>query len=532
MSGDLWFPRVDGVLVEGVLVEAELVVLRVRAETVGVACPDCGSVSSRVHSRYVRRLADSAVGGRPAVIELRVRRFRCLDGSCPRVTFVEQVAGLSYRHGRQSVGLRAVLESVALMLAGRAGARLAGSLAVAASRSTMLRLIRALPDPVPSTPRVLGVDEFALRKGHVYATILVDIETRRPVDLLPDRTAATVAGWLAEHPGVEIICRDRSPAFAEAGRLGAPEAVHCADRWHIWHNLVEAVERTVVRNRALLREPPDEERAGTQSTLDTAKLTTAVPAEPRRSGRLSDRVRQQHAAVHALLGQGRGHRPIARELGLARNTVSRLANAATPDELLVGRWTGRTSILDPHKPYLHQRWQEGCTNGTRLFAELCELGYQGGTTVVRQYVRQLREAFPLADPPRRPTSVRDVTSWLTRHPDSLTEEQSQQLKAILARCPELDRTARHIRSFAELMNNRHGHRLIRWIADVRADDVPALHTFTAGLHQDLDAVTAGLTMPYSSGAVEGHNNRIKMLKRQMFGRANFDLLRKRVLLAA
>jgi transposase len=532
VSGDLWFPQVDGVLVEDLLVNGELVVLRARSEAVEVACPGCGTASSRVHSRYMRRLADSAVGGRSAVIELWVRRFRCLDGSCRRATFVEQVDGLSYRYGRRSVGLRAVLETVALMLAGRAGARLTRRLAVTASRSTMVRLIRALPDPAPSTPRVLGIDEFALRKGHVYATILVDIETRRPVDLLPDRTVTTVAQWLAGHPGVEVICRDRSPAFAEAGRTGAPAAVHCADRWHIWHNLVEAVDKTVVRHRALLRELRDNDRAPAVADLDTTNLNAASSAGPRQSGRLSDRVREQHAAVHALMSQGMKLRPIARELGLARNTVRRLAHAASADELLIGRWTGRTSILDPHKPYLHQRWQDGCTNGTRLFEELRARGYEGGLTVVRHYVHHLRDAFPQADPPRRPPSVRDVTSWLTRHPDHLDDDKAAQLKALLARCPELDQVAQHVRSFAELMNNRDGHRLGQWITAVQADDVPALHTFTTGLGQDLDAVTAGLSMPYSSGAVEGHNNKIKMLKRQMFGRANFDLLRKRVLLAA
>jgi transposase len=443
---------------------------------------------------------------------------------------VEQVDGLTYRHGRRTLGLRAVLQTVALMLAGRAGARLTRALAINTSRSTLLRLIRALPDPEVSTPRVLGIDEFALLKGHVYATILVDIETRRPIDVLPDRTTATVAGWLAEHPGVEVICRDRSPAFAEAGRIGAPEAVHCADRWHIWHNLVEAVEKAVVRHRALLREPQDADQARTLPLPETAKPMPASPAGPRQSGRLSDRVREQHAAVHALISQGVGLRPIARELGLARNTVRRLAHAATADELLIGRWTGRTSILDPHKPYLHQRWQEGCTNAAQLFQKLRERGYQGGTTVVKRYVHQLREAFPQADPPRRSPSVRDVTSWLTRHPDNLSEERAQQLKAILARCPELDQTAHHVRSFAELMNNRNGRQLDQWIADVRADDVPALHTFTTGLDQDLDAVIAGLSMRYSSGAVEGHNNRIKMLKRQMFGRADFDVIRKRILL--
>ncbi|MFJ1990863.1 transposase [Streptomyces asiaticus] len=217
---------------------------------------------------------------------------------------------------------------------------------------------------------------------------------------------------------------------------------------------------------------------------------------------------------------------------LARNTVRRLAHAASADELLVGRWTGLPSILDPYKPYLHQRWSEGCTVARHLFREIRERGFPGSEEVVKKYVRELREAFPHQDPLRKSPSVRDVTSWITRHPDSLKDDQAQQLKAILTRCPELGRTAEHVRAFAELMNNRQGRHLGTWIARVQDDDLPALHTFTTGLSQDLGAVVAGLSLRYSSGAVEGHNNKIKMLKRQMFGRANVDLLRKRALLAA
>ncbi|MFE9313264.1 transposase [Streptomyces sp. NPDC006706] len=149
---------------------------------------------------------------------------------------------------------------------------------------------------------------------------------------------------------------------------------------------------------------------------------------------------------------------------------------------------------------------------------------------MKKYVQRLREAFPHDAPPRKAPSVRDVTGWLTRRPDRLDDDQERQLKAILARCPELDRAAGHVRAFAELMNNRQGQDLGKWIERVQADDLPALHGFVNGLGQDRDAVVAGLSL--SSGAVEGHNNKIKMLKRQMFGRANLDLLRKRVLLAA
>ncbi|MFF2548837.1 transposase [Kitasatospora sp. NPDC058063] len=185
-----------------------------------------------------------------------------------------------------------------------------------------------------------------------------------------------------------------------------------------------------------------------------------------------------------------------------------MAGAKNPDELLAGRWTGRTSILDPCKPYLHQRFAEGHTIARRLFEEIRQRGFPGQEQIVRVYVRRMREAFPDQDPPRRKPSVRDVTSWITRRPDSLRDEDAQQLKEVLARVPALATFAEHVRAFAELMNDRRGQELKNWIARVERDQAPALRSFASGLLQDLDAVVAGLTLSYSSGAVEGHNNKI------------------------
>ncbi|MEX1658453.1 transposase [Streptomyces pseudovenezuelae] len=384
----------------------------------------------------------------------------------------------------------------------------------------------ALPEPQMAAPRVVGVDEYATRKGRHYGTVLVDIETRRPIDLLPDREASSLAAWLTERPGVEVICRDRAPFFAEGAAAGAPQAVQVADRWHLWHNLSEAAERAVAQHRRCLstlvptapelKPEPDPEEAPSGSPWPTGH-------------RFADRTRARHAAVHALLEAGHSRRSIQRQLGMTWRPVKQLADAAAPEELFTGQRQNRPSVLDGYKPYLDDRWNEGFTNAWKPWEEIVPLGYKGSYQRVRAYLHKKRTS------PRpvtaRPPSPRTVAGWILRRPEVLTEPERLQLNAVRTHCPELDALTRHVRSFAVMLTERQGERLPDWLNAGRQDDLPSLHTLAVGIDRDLDAVIAGLTLPWSSGAVEGHVNRIKMLKRQMFGRAGFALLRKRVLLA-
>jgi transposase len=263
---------------------------------------------------------------------------------------------------------------------------------------------------------------------------------------------------------------------------------------------------------------------------DLEQVATDVAATRAESRAIVVRTRQRYDAVQALVAQGKGIKPIMRELGLAKETVRRFVRAQSVDELLAIPRAGRPSILDQFKPYLHQRWNEGCTCASELFRELRQQGYSGSLGTVIAYLRPFRQLGPPpATPP--PPKVRDITSWLLRHPDSLDANEQQQRKELLVRCPHLDALAGHVTAFAELLSGRHGERLDAWIDQVEHDELPQLRSFAAGLKRDHAAVVNGLTLPYSSGAVEGTVNRIKMLKRQMYGRASFDLLRKRVLLA-
>ncbi|MEV0537919.1 ISL3 family transposase [Kitasatospora sp. NPDC050463] len=227
-----------------------------RSTASGARCPGCGSWSEREHGFYLRFPSDLPAVGRRVVLALRVRRFSCREASCPRRTFVEQIEGLTRRHGQATERLRAAGAEIGLALAGRAGARMAGLLGVRGSRSTLLRRVMELPDPDVGTPTAVGVDDFALLNGHVYGTVITDAVTHRVLDLLPERDATTLSPWLARHPQIDVICRDRASAYAEAANAAAPQAQQVADRYHLWANMVRAVERTVMDHRACLNSLP------------------------------------------------------------------------------------------------------------------------------------------------------------------------------------------------------------------------------------------------------------------------------------
>jgi transposase len=386
---------------------------------------------------------------------------------------------------------------------------------------TLLRRITTLPDSLFSTPRVLGVDDFAIRRGQTYSTVLTCGETHRVVDVFPTRESGPLAAWLTTHPGVEIICRDRAGACAEGARLGAPDALQVADRFHLWQGLGRAVETCVAAHRECLRTPaPD--RPPTDMPQEDPGLPGPDPA-----GRRAQRKKAAHALVHELLAQGHSRRAIARRLGWGLNTVLRYARAAHwQDTLRENR--SRPSRLAPYKPHLERRFTAGCTSVTHLHRELLAENAPVTYGMVRAYIATLRAAPP--DAPPSPPTVRKVTGWLTRHPTALSEEDRAALKDVLARCPELDTAAGHIRDFGEMLTGRLGTTLPTWIDAVDTSQLPGLTGFALHLLRDLDAVTVGLTLDWSSGGTEGAVNRIKKIKRQLYGRAGFELLRKMILL--
>jgi transposase len=495
--------------------------VRVEASTRegSAACPACGVRSGRAHSGYQRRLLDTAVAGRQMLVVLRVRRMFCDNGGCPKVTFAEQVSGLTVRYGRRSPVLTRLLQVVAVALGGRPGARMAARLACAVSRMTLLRLLRSLPLPEPGAIEVLGVDDFAVRRGYRYGTVLVDMATHRVVDVLEDRLAQPFADWLRAHPGVQVVCRDRGGSYAEGARTGAPQAIQVADRFHLLLNLTAAVDRVVRAHRACLQDQPAEQAVAQPVPTDLLQ------------GRRAEATRQRHAEVHALWDKGVGTTAIGNALHLDHKTVLRYARAATPDELLT-QPPRRGSRLDAHLEYLAGRWQEGCTNAARLTAEVRERGYRGSERTVRRLLHHWRDGTtpPTATPAAAP-KPREVIGWIIRPADQRSEQQQTDLARILERCATLRTVDTLVSDFAGMLRHRRGEHLDTWVIDAQTSGISQLHGFAAGLLKDYDAVRNGLTLSWSSGAVEGAVCKLKALKRAMFGRANFDLLRRRLLLA-
>jgi transposase len=351
------------------------------------------------------------------------------------------------------------------------------------------------------------------------------------VELLADRLSETFAEWLRTHPGAEVICRDRAGSYAEGARVGAPNAIQVADRWHLFRNLSDAVDRVARNHRGCLREqaeqPTDQPAAAAASTLSS---TVAADGIETMSGRRALVTRQRHAEVHALLERGMSLHAISRQLQMQRNTVRRYARASTAEEMLTQN-PKRGSQLDPFTGFLAMRWGQDCTNAVDLTAEIRRRGYRGSERSVRDLVSTWRtNPDPPSPTPVRPPTSRQVTMLMMRPRHKLTADEHQQLHDVLDRCETLRAVNELVSDFAGMARQRQGQHLNTWIAAAQASDSPQLRGFANGLLADYDAVRAGLTLPWSSGAVEGNVTRIKAIKRQMYGRANFDLLRRRVLL--
>jgi transposase len=513
-------------------------------------CPECGQPSQRYHSRYWRTVADLPWAEYTVKVRVGLRKWHCRTAECRRRVFCERLSTVTRPYWRRTARLAARQHRLAVAVGGAPGARLSGVLGCPVSRNTLLRLLRSTPGPAPPTARVLGVDDWAQRKGQRYGTVLIDMERRAPIALLPDREASTLSHWLQTHPGIEVICRDRAGAYAEGARSGAPDAVQVADRFHLLRNVADAVQLVFDQHRKVLKsvkaEPltpvPFVEAANGSARAAEPEVTAQPPVDPTAAEVApppSQLRSERYEHVCKLAQQGWPFTAIAKAVGLHRKTVSLYVRGA-----FSARRASR-SILDPYKPYLLARWNAGYWTGTQLWQEIQAQGYRGKRSTVLRYIGQLRQAAGVAPRTRTPqlaTSVTDSSvgtltprqaTWLVfRHPDKTTDSDTALLHRLGQLAPDTAEAIALGQAFAHLLRSRSAERVEEWLTRAGQSSLRPFQRLAKSFRRDLAAITAGLTFPWSTGPVEGHINRLKLVKRQMFGRAKLDLLASRFLAAS
>ena len=542
--------------VETLTLEDHGLTLDVKVTAPTAPCPTCAQPATRVHSDYRRTLADLPWATLPVSLSLQVRRFFCDTPSCRRQTFTERVPTVARPYAHTTIRASQAQCDTGLALGGAAGARQLARQGLPGSRQTVLRRIRGYQPASGPAPRVIGIDDWAYRKGRRYGTIVVDLDQGCPVDLLEDRLAETVAAWLRAHPEVTVVARDRAEAYASGVTQGAPDAVQVADRWHLLKNLREAVEVELCQRPILPWSPPLPEAASllpatpVPPVLETTDASHALPAAETPAGSGADIARAarraqrlaQYERARALRDAGYTWAVVAQQVGVSQRTLrSWFAREGFPERK---RRTGDRSGLAPYRAYLRQRWEAGEHSATQLWHELRAQGFRGAYRSVARVLAPWRQrtigrtrgsqAPAVASTPPAPQALtaRQMAYSLLRRPAQRTATEQSQLLEVQHADPLLATLATHTEAFAQMVRERAAERLDPWLEGVLASPWRELKRFAQGLRQDYAAVKAALTWPYSNGPTEGHVNRLKLFKRQMYGRAQLDLLRQRVLYAA
>ncbi|GAC1359433.1 MAG: ISL3 family transposase [Ktedonobacteraceae bacterium] len=535
---------------------AQDVTITLRSTSLTADCPCCGVTATRVQSRYTRTPHDLPVSGRSVHLIVRVRRFFCDNTVCFRTIFAEQFPSLVRPRAKLTTRLQEALCQLGFALGGEAGARLGDHLGFPGSPDTILRLVRTQELPPPPPPRVIGIDDWAWKRRLRYGTIICDLERGVPIDLLPDRSVATVSQWLQSHPSIEIISRDRASEYATAARKSASQAIQVADRWHLAKNLTESLSTLLTRCRAEIRRAfqvqiPQEEQV---SHISIEVPNPEVSWSARRSRGVSQTQRARRAErvdryeqVISLQQHGLRIAEIAHRVGMSERTVrSWLAHASYPEPKQRRR---RPSLIDPYQEYVQQQWREGLMTGPPLSQELKARGYQGSERAMYRYLETLRLPPTKTNPlqQKSPEEKKRVTSPLIpsgplesfsahkaiglflRESTTFEETEQQDLLLIQQASPTAQQAYLLVQAFMHMVRERTGEDLDAWLNMVQDSHIPEFTSFAAGIQRDKAAVLARLTLSWNNGPTEGHVNRLKLIKRSMYGRAKFDLLRARVL---
>ena len=587
MEKSPFLPLPEGLVIGQVEISEAKLTVEVISTQPCAHCPGCGNPSDHVHCQYQRTVHDVPCGGRNIVLRLCVRKFFCWTATCPRKVFAERLPDLVQPWARVSNRLLEELKAIGLAASAEVSERLAPRLGMKIKASTLLCYLRTMKDAPKADVTVLGIDNFAMRRGDKYGTILVNLETGKPLDLLPDRTAEAVFPWLEKHQEIDVVSRDRASAYADAVKRALPHATQVADRYHLIQNLREHLQRFLDRKRTCLPEieaiplktvSTSEPGSGGFLKKQTSTVTRNVAADKAPAERTDQPVAQVEPELpHALLGQeielasltyaegkkkisrdkryaryehilalhraGMSGRAIARELYMSRRIVQRYLSSDGFPERAPGsgqRPKGK-SKLDPYLVYLRERWNAGSYSGSRLFCEIKERGYPGSKSLLRQLLGEWRTELPpkrrqghprkprlSSQPRKRRLSSRGAAFLMILSPSKLTKVQQQQIEQINLN-EELRTVYLLSQEFVTLLKERQAEALDSWLKRAKESRVTELGSFVNGIRRDYAAVRAACSLPWSNGTTEGHVNRLKFLKRQMFGRAHLDLLRVKVL---
>ena len=500
------------------------------------ACPVCQCQTSRIHSQYTRKAADLACGGHQVQLILHVRKFFCTNRDCPRKIFAERLTAFLEPWARVTTRLGEEIEAIGLASCGRLGARLGSRLRIETSRTSILRRVMKLATKTTEKVLHLGVDDFSFRRGRTFGTVLVDLQLHQILDLLPDRQKETAAAWMKKHPEITHVSRDRGKDYAAAAKEGAPQAIQVADRYHIGQNLAEAVQELLARVLTELKKTKPEDSGG---KLQPTQLPLAIdewrPAPGKRveqavATRRAER-EDRYQQVVDWRKQGLTSRQIAARLAMNERTVRHWLQQQTAPDVRPRR--KYASDFDAYAPYVIERWKSGCRNGAQLWREIAAQGYPGSARMVSSFLQTLKSTEIVPEAPTTsplPRYTSKSARWLfLRRPADLETTQQADLATFRQLHPSLNAAYELVQDFLQMMRKREGERLDEWLTRVHESRLPELQSFAHGVEEDYDAVKAGLTLSLNNGQVEGQVTKIKLIKRMMYGRAEFPLLRQRVL---
>ena len=512
------------------IISSDGITLHLHGKRKTAQCPECFKRSDSVHSCRRRRIQHLPCSGHTLWLVFSVRHWYCRNPACSRKIFAESLAPFAGSHQQSSQALQNLQRQLGLIAGGEAGKRAATAAGLRCSADTLLRRVINTPETKQSGAPHVGIDEWAWHRGHRYGTLIVNLDTHRPLVLLPGRDQRTLAAWFRKYPEIQVVSRDRSGVYATAAREGAPQARQVADRWHLLKNIGDALERMMYRHIPLIRLVASE--------LSPKKSPDPEPSVPAASLRHPERLKQQTrkkrhqrwTEVMALHNKGCSFREISRITDLSRVTVSRWVRSGTFPEMSTR--PPKRGLLDPWREWLKEQRESGNYNASRIWREMVARGFTGSETIVRDAVAKWRKGWnpPVTTAVRLP-SVSRVSRWLMPWRITKDEENyaSRFVSLMCEKEPELKIAQQLALEFYRILKTQNKSQLSSWFTRVHESGSAEFRRVAAGMEADAAAICEAISSRWSNGVVEGHVNRLKMLKRQMYGRAGFELLRQRVM---